>query len=246
MRVPPVHSSLDNWHKVKIKYETRTLLGYVRDGCDFGKFYSIKEYEGYIGQFRDGKAHGVGIYFCAGTMGPKLFFGRFDNGILYDTAMVHSNGEEIYGEPRVDLDTPFLGIAERPSGDQYWGYLLVNGPMGIGCQQVAAGILCKGTFVKGAMSGDGVQLLNNGSKLEGSFLISSLHGYGVVTTPTVKTEGFFVNGDPDGYIQVTPSQNKRVNLAQFKFGSLVRSSFAAEASAEFTASVQQGEWNLAE
>ncbi len=127
----------------------------------------------YVGEFKDGKKHGRGLY-------------TWPNGDSYDGDFAD--------------DTPNgKGVFQLATGDKYEGEVAAGRISGRGIYITREADRIEGSFIDAKAFGQALYLFANGDKYEGEMAAGRLSGKGIYTTKNRdRIEGTFVNGQAQG------------------------------------------------
>ena len=147
--------------------------GFNKNGQCHGKGIWIKDYDIYIGNFRNDEFYGIGLFI---TEQGNYYFGQWKNS--------QCNG---YGSLMMDKKLVYQGNFKNSKKEGY------------GEERYPDGDMYKGAFYEGQKSGRGQYIFADGSRYDGNFKDSKYNGFGQITFMNGNSiRGDFKNGKLNG------------------------------------------------
>lgn len=147
--------------------------GFNKDGQCHGKGIWIKDYNIYIGNFRNDEFHGVGLFI---NEQGDYYFGQWKNSQCNGFGSIMMEKKLVYQGNFANSKKEGYGEERYPDGDMY-----------------------KGAFYDGQKSGRGQYIFADGSRYDGNFKNSKYSGFGQISFSNGNTvRGDFKNGKLNG------------------------------------------------
>ena len=147
--------------------------GFNKEGKCQGKGIWIKDYNIYIGNFRNDEFYGIGLFI---TEQGDYYFGQWKNSQCNGFGSIMMENKFIYQGDFKNSKKEGYGEERYPNGDMY-----------------------KGNFYEGKKNGRGQYIFLDGSRYDGNFKNSKYNGYGQITLENGHLiRGNFKNGKLNG------------------------------------------------